>query len=266
MNRHFLLPTLLFLMPLSACSTKENHEPITANVIQSQSSTNSQLQDDFGDLPEDRKIIKEGEISFGTADIRETREAISQAVNETGAYVSKENQFDHDGKLSYKMVIRVPANRFDFLLSRLSQHADKLDRKNINLLDVTEEYVDIEARLQSKRELENRFKEILKKANTVEDILKTEKEIGAIRLEIDLIEGRLRYLKDSIAYSTLTVEFYQHSNTTFEFYSGIIQAFAKGWDILLMIMVGLAHLWSLFLLILVGVFIYRLYKRTQDKK
>ena len=73
----------------------------------------------------------------------------------------------------------------------------------IDSQDVTEEYIDITARLKTKKELEARYLELLKKANKVEEIVSIEKEIGNLRSDIESIEGRLRYINNAVAYSTL---------------------------------------------------------------
>ena len=72
-----------------------------------------------------------------------------------------------------------------------------MQRKNVSVQDVTEEYLDIEARLKTKKEVEARYIEILKsKTKTVEDVLKAEEQIRIIREEIEAREGRLNYLKN----------------------------------------------------------------------
>jgi hypothetical protein len=149
--------------------------------------------------------------------------------------------------------------------TKISESAEKIDRKDIEVLDVTEEYIDVEARIETKKELEKRYKELLAKAKTVEDILKIEKEIGVLRAEIESIEGRLRYLKDRIGFSTLTVEFYQTKPSAFGFSSKFTQALAKGWDLVLLIFVGLTHLWALIILALIIVVFIRRYNKKKQK-
>ena len=214
----------------------------------------------------ERKIIKQGEIKFETGDVNKTKGAIIRTVNDLGGYISTDNVFDYQDRLSHRIVIRIPAERFDTLLDRISESALKMDSKNIDVLDVTEEFIDVEVRLKTKKELETRYLELLVKAKTVEEILKIEKEIGALRSEIESMEGRFRYLKDRIALSTLTVEYYQRTSSTFGFSSKFTQALSDGWDWLLMFLIGITHLWTFILFAIIAIVFYkRVIKKRKPK-
>ena len=213
-----------------------------------------------------RKIIKEGEIRFETANSQNTRTLIAKTVADIEGYISKDNVFDYDDRVEHRITIRVPANNFELLLDKISQNATKLDSKNINTLDVTEEFIDAEVRIKTKKELENRYKELLKQANKVDDLLAIEKEIGSLRTEIEAMEGRLNYLKDKVAFSTLTVVFYEKTSSAFGFNSKMGQAIQNGWTNLLWFFVTLTNLWPFILIGLIIVFIYRRYKNRNKKK
>jgi hypothetical protein len=210
----------------------------------------------------DRRIIKEGEISFETSDNNETRKLINKTVKELKAYISQDNVTDQRYMIENRITIRVPSENFEALLTKIAESAKKLDSKNISATDVTEEYVDIEARLKTKKELENRYKTLLNKAGTVEEILKIEKQIGDLRTEIESIEGRFKYLNDRISYSTLTIVFYEQTNTSFGFSSKFQQAVKNGWDNVLWVLIGLINLWP-FLIILAAVIFVLLRKRKK---
>lgn len=212
----------------------------------------------------DRRIIKDGEISFETSDNKETRQLINKFVKEFNAYISQDNVTDQGYRLENRITIRVPSENFEKLLAKISESAKELDSKNISATDVTEEYIDIEARLKTKKELESRYKALLNKAVTVEDILKIEKQIGELRTEIESIEGRFKYLNDRISYSTLTIIFYEQTNSSFGFSSKFGQALINGWDNVLWVLIRLVNLWP-FLIILVLVFIILLRKKKNKK-
>ena len=230
-----------------------------------------QVQADKPEVPEvnpviERKIIKEGEISFETTNSTETRKVISKSIADFKGYISNDNIDDYKDRIEHKIIIRVPAEQFDSLLDKISQSAKKLDSKNINALDVTEEFIDVETRIKTKKELENRYKELLKKANTVEEILTIEKEIGNLRTDIESIEGRLTYLKNKISFSTLTVVFYEKTSSTFGFSSKLGHAIQNGWTNLLWFFVGLANLWPFVVIGGIVVFMYRRYKNRNKKQ
>lgn len=99
----------------------------------------------------DRRIIKDGEISFETSDNKETRQLINKFVKEFNAYISQDNVTDQGYRLENRIIIRVPSENFEKLLAKISESAKELDRKNISATDVTEECIDIEARLKKKK-------------------------------------------------------------------------------------------------------------------
>jgi hypothetical protein len=216
---------------------------------------------------EDRKIIKEGAITFETDNIASTKQLITNVTTKLNGYVANENIYTYTNKQEYRLVIRIPADKFEELLAKISDNATKIDSKNVDVLDVTEEYIDIESRIKTKKELESRYKEILKQANKVEEILSIEKEIGQLRTEIEATEGRMRYLKDRIGFSTLTVNFYQKINSAFGFSLKFTQGIKNGWTNLLWFLVGLVNIWPFILLTTLAIyFLRRIIKKKKSKK
>jgi hypothetical protein len=118
--------------------------------------------------------------------------------------------------------------------------------------DVTEEYVDVEARLKTKKDLEQRYQEIMKKATTVSEMLEIEKEMGTLRADIESIEGRLNVLKSQVSFSTLTVTIYELVTAPNFFGTRIGSGFVNGWNNLLDFFVFIVNLWPFFLLGAVG--------------
>lgn len=217
-----------------------------------------------------RKIIKQGTIRFETANSAETRDAILKSVKENKGYLANDNATNYGGSTNYEITIRVPADKFDALLEQISNAAKKIDSKEIKALDVTEEFIDVEARIKTKKELENRYKDILKQAHKVDDILQIEKEIGALRTEIESLEGRLRYLKDKVTYSTLTVNFYERIETTtsysFGFGEKFIDAIYGGWTGLLWFIIGLTSLWPFIIIIIAVILIIKRIRKNRKIK
>ncbi len=246
-----------------SCSNKESISEAMVSSDMASASGESVAKDE--NIPvSDRRIIKEGEISFETSDNNETRKLINKLVNDYKGYISQDNVTDQKYRIENRMTIRVPSEKFDDLLEKITETNKPIESKNIIATDVTEEYVDIEARLKTKKELENRYKILLNRATTVDDILKIEKQIGELRSEIESIEGRFKYLNDRISYSTLTIVFYERTNSSFGFSSKFSQALKNGWDNVLWVLIGLVNLWP-FLIILATVFIVLLRKRRNKK-
>ena len=215
---------------------------------------------------EKRKMIKEGEVRFETTNSQETRALITKITADTEGYISEDNVYDYTERIEHRMTIRVPADKFDVLLDNISQKASKFDSRNINALDVTEQFVDVEARIKTKKELENRYKELLKQAGKVDEIMAIEKEIGILRTEIESMEGRLRYLKDKVSFSTLRVVFYEKTGSAFGFNSKMKQAMQDGWENLLWLLVILTNIWPFLVIGLVVIFAYRQYRKKKKMR
>lgn len=212
----------------------------------------------------ERKLIKEGQVEFETDDLNSTRETIFEAVKKYKGYVSSDQEFKSPGRKSNMVIIRVPADNFDNLLSDATQGVKRFESKEINVKDVTEEFLDIQARLKTKKGLEQRFIDLLKVAKNVTEILEIEKQIGELRSDIESIEGRLKYLQDRVSFSTLTMTFYETIPHETAFGQKFKNALVNGWDNLIWLFVGLTHIWPFILIavaIVIGIRAYRKRKK-----
>jgi len=214
----------------------------------------------------ERKLIKNGDLSFETSDVKKTKVNVEAICKELNAYISNENQNNYGERLQFNQTIRVPADKFDLLFQKIEAEAVKVESRNINTQDVTEEFIDVEARLKTKKELETRYREILKQAKTVQDIISIEGQIATVRSEIESMEGRLNYLKNQVSFSTLNVSYYEIIGTDFGFANKFIRGLGQGWDNLLAFLIVLANLWPFFLLIGAIVFgVTRWQKRKRNQ-
>jgi hypothetical protein len=190
-----------------------------------------------------RKLIRNGQLEFQTEEVKKTRAEIENISKELNAYISSESENNFGNRLQYNQLIRVSASSFDALLLRIEPLAKKIENKNITTQDVTEEFIDVEARLTTKKELEVRYREILKQAKTVEEIISIESQIANVRSEIESMEGRLKFLNNQVAFSTLSLTYYETIGTDFGFASKFIESLKDGWDNLLSFILFLVNLW-----------------------
>ncbi len=199
-----------------------------------------------------RHVIREGELRFETDDRTATRTAILSFVNEHQGYLADDRELRNSDVLEQTMTIRVPSAEFDGLLEDVSKGVSQFDKRAIQAIDVTEEYVDIEARLKTKKETESRYRELLKQANSVEEILKIEEQIDKLRAEIESTEGRLRLMKDRESYSTLRVSFYETFARSAGFWIRVGNNFSLGWTVVVEGTIAIVTLWPLVLMTLLG--------------
>ncbi len=204
----------------------------------------------------ERKLIKTGYVEFETPDLTATREQIFQAVQQYGGYISSDQEYSYYDTTHQTITIRVPAEHFDSLLIDVTKGVDKLDSKQVSVRDVTEEFLDVKARISTKKELESRYLEILQQATTVEEMLEVERELGTLRADIESLEGRLQYLANQVSLSTLTIDFYQtvpvgESKVGY----GFVNALKNGWKNFMEFFLLLANIWPFLLIALTAVII-----------
>ena len=211
----------------------------------------------------ERKIIKTGNITFETEDTQATRAHLNRMVEEMGGYIGSDQFAEYDGKVEYQLTVRVPVGKFDALLEGLAQSGNRLIGKNTYAEDVTEEFIDVEARIKTKRELENRYLELLKQAKDVEDILAIEREASTLRADIESFEGRLNFLKNQTSMATLTVVYFEQVQSNTGFGYRVSAALGNGWSHLLWFLLGVVQLWPFILLAALGLAGLRLWRRRR---
>jgi hypothetical protein len=212
----------------------------------------------------ERKLIRNGQLDFKTNDVKKAKVDIEKISKELNGYISNESENNFGDRKQYNQTIRVPADQFDNLIKQIEVLADKVESKGINTQDVTEEFIDVEARLKTKKELEARYSEILKQAKTVADILAIESQIANVRSEIESMTGRLNYLKNQVSFSTLNLTYYEVIGTDFGFASKFVDSLKGGWDNLLNFLIFLVNLWP-FVIGIVAVIIWWL-RRKKAKR
>lgn len=252
-----------FLVVLAGCSTSSD-----PGTLMDLSYADEELAEIPGETPSDqeqlyasRKLIKNGTLEFETQDLQTTLNTIKQAAQLAGGYLSNEHSTTIHNQIWNTITVRVPSSEFDHFIATISKGVKQFDKREIESQDVTEEFIDLQARIEAKKKLEQRFHEILKTANTVKDILEVEAEAGKIREEIERAEGRLKFLKNQTAMSTIKIDFYKTTEvvTVAEstFISSIKNGLANGVRIIEAVIIGLANIWPLLILGLGGWFLYR---------
>jgi hypothetical protein len=210
----------------------------------------------------ERKLIKEADLEWETNSIDNTHQNISTLAKKFDAYIADDNQYKDDYTITNRMTIKVPANKFDAFLNALNNDVKKYDRKNIKVLDVTEEYVDVAARIKTKKELEQRYLQILQKANQVEDILSVEAQLNIVRTDIEAAEARMKVLNHQISLSVINITFYETTSAPVGFFGKIGKSFLDGWNGILYFILGLITFWPFVLAI--GTIVY-FYKKRRAK-
>jgi len=156
-------------------------------------------------LTEDRRIVKEGSITLEVEDIAETMDEVAEMADDLNGYVVSSYKREHERGVLGHITIRVPAEEFEEAFVRLRQLAVAVPYETTEARDVTEEYVDLEAQLSNLQATEAQYLVLLEKAETVEEMLKVQKELSSVRGQIEQIEGRMKYLEQTSETSLIEV-------------------------------------------------------------
>ncbi|HEX5136458.1 MAG TPA: DUF4349 domain-containing protein [Planctomycetota bacterium] len=145
---------------------------------------------------QDRLLIRTGELTVRSGNPEEVGARAERLVGASGGYViTRENN---------TYVFRVPAEKFDEVFAQLAALGAVAHRR-MDASDVTEEVQDLELRLRNARALRDRYEELLKRAEKVEDVLAIQKELAAVTETIERLEGQLKARMTDVKMSRITL-------------------------------------------------------------
>ncbi|MDQ3194378.1 MAG: DUF4349 domain-containing protein [Bacteroidota bacterium] len=180
-----------------------------------------------------RMIIKSGNMNIEIDKFDESEKIINEEVSKVKGYITNSHSsLDASGNKQGVIAVRIPSDNFDLFIQRMSM-IGKVMSQQISGNDVTEEYIDLEARQTTQKELERRLLELLsEKTANLTDVVEVEEKLSAVRGNIERTEGRMKFLKDQSAFSTLNVSLFEPSllqtSSGGGFFYEIGQAFKKG--------------------------------------
>jgi len=159
-----------------------------------------------------RMIIRTGTINIEVEKFDDAEKKVSEAAGKFSGYITNtSSNLNAGGKEQGSISVRIPSEKFDFFISEVSA-IGKVMSQNISGNDVTEEYIDLEARQRTQKELENRLLQLLsEKTAKLTDVVEVEQKLSNVRENIERTEGRMKFLKDQSAFSTLTISLFEPS-------------------------------------------------------
>ena len=161
----------------------------------------------------DQYLIKTARVTVESGDAAASLRFLSQAAADCGGYVANLNEsVDNLGRRNITVEIRVPSAQLEDTLLQLAG-LGKVLQKTVTTQDVSEEYLDADARMRNLKRTEARVLEHLDRMGTLEDILKVENELTRVRQQIEQLEGRLRYLDQRVTFSTIHCTFFDAPKT-----------------------------------------------------
>ena len=200
--------------------------------------------------PTDRKIVRNADLSLEAESPEEAQRHITSIAEANGGFVVESQQTSSDIRTAKRdiitMSVRVPSQKFADTLDQIHQTSDKIIFETVKGDDVTEEFIDIEARLKAKKALEQQFVEIMKRAYSVDDAMNVESELAEVRGDIEKVEGRKRFLENQSSLSTIKVKLQTpaaaFSASSKGYSERLEQSFGTGFDFALSFIFGLVTL------------------------
>jgi Domain of unknown function (DUF4349) len=229
------------------------------------SSNNISLQkvsnEQTSNLAYERKIIRNAEMVIETSNPVDGQRKIAAIAEKNGGFVVTSESKENPGELQAKpaitvtIIARVPAARFNEALEEILKIGGRVLQQKTSGQDVTEEYIDLEARLRAKRALEMQFLEIMKQARKISDALEVQNQLTEVRTEIESLEGRRRFLQNQATLSTITATLHTPLPiavaTTRGIRPSIYEALGDGIDTATAIVLGVIH----FIIVMIPVFL-----------
>lgn len=188
-------------------------ESVTTNSGSGSSSGNGVNSNIEDTIPKANKIIYTGELRVHTSDMNKTESIVSEKIIEYGGYVSG---YTKEENSHINIIARIPSENFNSMLDDEDIAKDNSVYKRMDAEDVTLQYSDTEAELESLRVQEERLLTYLKSANNVEEMLDIETHLQSVRQRITTVTNRLKYLDNYISYSELNISIYNRYDAPVE--------------------------------------------------
>ena len=222
MKKSWKILSLLLIFLLMGCASRQSAEeafPVPTETAgepskSADSGTTLVSSEAQGETTE-RLVVKRAEMRISVADPAEAMRTVVQWAESMQGYVVNSNQWNStsDGQtyINASVMVRVPAERLDEMMQKVRDLAADpktgVLSETVTGEDVTAEYVDSQARLRNLKAAEAQLVELLDQAPDLEYTLDIFRELTEIRSQIEVLEGRIKYLEESAALSALSVEF-----------------------------------------------------------
>lgn len=275
------LPLFIFILSFGSCSqgTEETYDHYLANMEESIPITksspvpppeSSSIVDQAEQQKEiEKKIIKDGRIGLQVQDLNKTKLRVDSLVRKYEGYYANESFNNTDWESAYTLKIRIPAVSFEALIATIESGDGEVEYKEIDARDVTDQFIDLETRLENKRSYLKRYKDLLNQAKSVKEILEIEEKIRGLEEEIESTTGRLKYLSDQVDYSTLDLrvakrkEFKYKPDRQDSFFERLKQSLSKGWYVFVDFLLFTIRLWPFWIIVPFLVYLWRRFKKKR---
>ena len=189
--------------PVAAAGSAASGSPSASG--SASSNTNTILNAPLPPQAIDQKIIRNGSLTITAKDVAGTQGAIWNVASDFGGAVLSSNTSGTDENIRADISFRVPSERFRDAMDRVRGYAVKVQKEESSAQDVTEEYVDLQARQRTLEATTLQLQTLLGKATTVDDTLKVQAQLNNVQSDLERIKGKVNYYDTRTAFSTISV-------------------------------------------------------------
>ncbi len=218
-------------------------------------------------VPTDPKLIRNADLRVEVPSLEPALDRVrGVAADQNGTVAGLEVRAESGDRRTATVTVRVPEDRFDAALAAL-RAVGTVRSESVQAQDVTEEYVDLEAKRDSlSRQLEQ-YHRIMANTTGVDQVLKVQEEVERVQLELDRTEGRLRYLESRTSFSRITLRLEEPAPLAGGALPSIVEVLGAGVQGFFTVLAGLVVLViTLLPLVLIGGAAWLLYRRYRRSK
>ncbi|MEV5146485.1 DUF4349 domain-containing protein [Streptomyces sp. NPDC052727] len=176
-------------------------------------------------------IIRTASLTVEVKDVSKALEAARTTAEDAGGYVGNETTSrDTDGHEQTRVVLRVPSEKYDEVLTGL-QGAGRVVDRTAKAVDVTDQVVDVDSRVKSQRASVARIRALMDRAAKLSDVVALEGELSGRQADLEALLARQASLKDRTSLATITLSLSETPVRQADGSPGFTDALAGGWHV-----------------------------------
>lgn len=213
---------IVFLVVLAACKNAEEGmatmQPASLDRAEASASKSGNTTQSFvttaaphtAPLPATRMIVRSANMRVVVDDTARTVDAVTKAVEAMGGFVAASNVWQQGELLRATLTLRVPSDKLTPALAAIRGVSKRVEKETLSSEDVSEQYVDLDARVRNLEATEEELRQLLivarQNSKKATDVLEVHQQLTLIRGEIEQARGRMRYLSQIAAMSSITLD------------------------------------------------------------
>lgn len=213
----------------------------------------------------DKKIIKIANAQVECKDYKAYNQQVHILARQHGGWIASESESQSQGRINNSMTIKVPVPQFDELMMAISNLDGHVIEKTINTEDVTTRIVDTKGRIAVRKEMRDKYLDLLHETKKIDDALKVQRELNDMHEDIEMASNQVQSMQVQAAYSTVNLNYYQLIDivkdpvvdNTPGVGSRVLSAAANGGSWVVDLFIGLIGIWPILLGSALIIFFFR---------